>query len=420
MARYFLPAYLEITRRKTPACKGGFFHIRNRLNGAEVQIDDPYEIREFERILRRKYVIKETSLVKQLIEQDCLVDAAYNRRMAKELLKQEEKTLFITMMPTEGCNFRCPYCYENHPSGTMSKETFDRCKSFIERLIAEHEFNVFQLSWFGGEPTLCLDSVIGFTAWCRDVAQNHDIDFQTAMVTNGYFLTLDNLKRLLAVGVNNFQVTIDGFRHDKTRFLAGGQGTLKRILNNIAEIARSDTEGYEILIRRNLLPGDTDTSWYGFMKSIVGDNPHFVFGVIPVAHLGGPHDDEFEVLSSTDKLLDEHERAIRDAGLKLDDQSTEFYPAGGICYASHPYGFVIRENGDLNKCTIALRSDFNKVGSLETGIDVSRNNTWSRDALNPRCFNCPMCLVCMNRCCPLRRELCERKVYCYTHDTRYI
>lgn len=420
MARYFLPAYLEITRRKNPACEGGFFYIRNRLNGAEVQIDDPEEIREFERILKRKYVVKKTPLVNQLIDQDCLVDAAYNRRMAKELLEQEEKTLFITILPTEGCNFRCPYCYENHPSGIMSEETIERCKRFITGLIAEHEFNVFQLSWFGGEPTLCLDLVLSFTTWCRNIASEHGIDFRTAMVTNGYLLTLENLERLLAVGVNNFQVTIDGFNHDRTRFLAGGQGTLKRILKNISDIAHSEIGGYEILIRRNLLPGDTDTSWYSFMKTVVGDNPCFVFSVIPVAHLGGPHDEEFEVLSSTDNLLNEHEKAILGAGLKLDAQTTEFYPAGGICYASHPYGFVIRENGDLNKCTIALRSDFNRVGSLGTGIDASKNSVWSGDALKPKCFNCPMCLVCMNRCCPLRRELCDRKIYCYSNDTHYL
>ena len=39
-----------------------------------------------------------------------------------------------------------------------------------------------------------------------------------------------------------------------------------------------------------------------------------------------------------------------------------FSPNGMVCYAARANSFVVRSNGQLNKCTVALDTDYNHVG----------------------------------------------------------
>ena len=51
-----------------------------------------------------------------------------------------------------------------------------------------------------------------------------------------------------------------------------------------------------------------------------------------------------------------------------------------MCYAADPQSLVIRANGDINKCTVALDNENNRVGRLEENgeitFDVERFDLW--------------------------------------------
>ena len=50
-----------------------------------------------------------------LLEEDELLETL---NKVKEILNNR---LLLTIMPTEACNFRCPYCYESHQAIPMSE-----------------------------------------------------------------------------------------------------------------------------------------------------------------------------------------------------------------------------------------------------------------------------------------------------------
>ena len=65
--------------------------------------------------------------------------------------------LHLIILPTEQCNFRCKYCYEDFKVGKMAKF----CVEGINKLISQRLPNTSNLtiSWFGGEPLLALDII---------------------------------------------------------------------------------------------------------------------------------------------------------------------------------------------------------------------------------------------------------------------
>lgn len=65
--------------------------------------------------------------------------------------------LILTILPTEGCNFRCEYCYEEHKKNVMSKEMQQVLINYVKKNI--NSYAGLTVSWFGGEPLLYPDVI---------------------------------------------------------------------------------------------------------------------------------------------------------------------------------------------------------------------------------------------------------------------
>lgn len=70
-----------------------------------------------------------------------------------------------TLIPTEGCNFQCSYCHKNHPAASMTRDTLDRIEEYITAQAPRYKQVI--LAWFGGEPTLCKDTVLEVSTLCK-------------------------------------------------------------------------------------------------------------------------------------------------------------------------------------------------------------------------------------------------------------
>src|ERR1044071_7965793 len=72
--------------------------------------------------------------------------------------------LQLILLPTEQCNFRCMYCYEDFSGGRMSPGVSEGVKRLIDRRL--DGLRSLTVSWFGGEPLLARGNVaIGRAPW---------------------------------------------------------------------------------------------------------------------------------------------------------------------------------------------------------------------------------------------------------------
>ena len=144
----------------------------------------------------------------------------------------------LTICPTMGCNFDCPYCFEDHRVGRMSTEVQDDVVALTERMLEASGAKNIHVSWFGGEPLLVPDIIESLSERLMALADERGGEYAAGIITNGYLLTQDIADMLERCKVNYAQVTIDGMgaTHDATRRLSGGGPTFERITSNLRDV----------------------------------------------------------------------------------------------------------------------------------------------------------------------------------------
>lgn len=271
---YLIPGYVTY-------CKDGdAIVITSNLFHNKVKVTDLEYQKEFSHVIENGGCEKlATPLTKFLHEQELLATEGEIRCALNEAKTLLNKTLMITIMPTEGCNFRCPYCYEDHTPYTMTRKMLDRLEEFITEKASQ--FPVVRISWFGGEPTLCKDTVVEVSELVQSLAKKYHFEFASSMTTNGYLLNLDYFRQLYKGGIRCFQITLDGWDHDKSRPHVSGQGTLHQILDNLTALSAlpQDLFDFRVIIRHNILEGDMDFSWYDHLYKLFGSDPRFMVAV---------------------------------------------------------------------------------------------------------------------------------------------
>lgn len=314
-----------------------------------------------------------------------------------------EDTLMITILPTERCNFRCPYCYESHVPTSMRRETLDLILKYIKDQALR--FKTINLGWFGGEPTLCKDVVIEATSFIQTLSNVEHIRFKSSITTNGFLLDVETFKQFYSAGITSYQITLDGWNHDKTRPLASGKGTLATIIQNLHDISNLSQDEYQfhITLRHNVLEGDTDYSWYDYLQRLFGDDKRFYMFVHPVGNWGGETVETLNLLKGKDSesLILEHIEYIKRIGLQCENGRTSLFSK--ICYASYPHSMVFRSDGRIEKCTVAMNHPKNQLGVVDSinGITIDNrvNNLWSNTVFKNECYTCKDVLSCFNMRC---------------------
>jgi uncharacterized protein len=278
--------------------------------------------------------------------------------------------------------------------------------SGLKRLIQARasDLSLLQLSWFGGEPLLALDIVLDVTTFARDACNNSGCpEFSANMTTYGYHLTTNNFLKTLNVGIYHYQITLDGDRdaHDAVRTTAGGKRTFDAVWTNLLNM-RSVDRKFDIMIRTHYTP----SSWLatGRLLAMIahefeGDSRFRVF-LKEVSNLGGNNGHRYVTFNDEEKrsVLE----TLRDICGNRIQVKTDAQEDDGICYAARLNSFVIRADGRIGKCTVALDHEGNNVGTLcEDGT-----LKLSRDRLNPWLigittkasshFSCPLSYVANN------------------------
>lgn len=171
----------------------------------------------------------------------------------KKLLGRSKITLII--MPTYDCNFRCPYCYEQHRlkngrewlETVMSSQMIEAVFGVIQNYQSKG-YQISECTLYGGEPFLAknISTVKEIIQYCRD------LKIPVSAISNGY--ELDSYIELLSQsGIKNIQISIDGAGkvNDCRRIHKDGLPTYEHIMEN-AEKALE--HGIDITLRVNVGP----------------------------------------------------------------------------------------------------------------------------------------------------------------------
>ena len=130
-------------------------------------------------------------IINELLENRILIENTFSETDFLKYFHYKTKfagdTLFLTIAPTMDCNFACPYCYENRRKGKMSKEVQDALIKYVEETVTSGVTNI-DISWYGGEPLLCVDIVESLSKRLTKVANDNKCNLKMHMVTNGYLL----------------------------------------------------------------------------------------------------------------------------------------------------------------------------------------------------------------------------------------
>lgn len=320
-----------------------------------------------------------------------------------------------TLIPTEGCNFQCSYCHKNHPAASMTRDTLDRIEEYITAQAPRYKQVI--LAWFGGEPTLCKDTVLEVSNIVQNLQKQYGFHYAANMTTNGYLLNDKLFRQFYQAGITSYQITIDGWNHDKTRPHVSGKGTLQTIINNLASLSKLPPAEYSfhITLRHNILADDEDYSWYDYLYRLFGHDKRFAVLVRAVGDWGGEGVHSLSILhqDTKDVLVAKHVAYLDKIGMSCHNHRNGA-PAQ-VCYASYPHSMVFRANGKIGKCTVALDHPQNQLGWVdpEKGIviDPEVNCRWSFSDLKPECRSCRNVLRCMNMQCK-KSEIIDGKTVC--------
>jgi len=330
----------------------------------------------------------------------------------------------LIILPTERCNFRCTYCYEDFLIGKMKEPVLLGIERFMDRRIPE--LTDLSLSWFGGEPLMAKEVVLRLASYGHRKCNEHGVRFGGGLTTNAYVLDFELFEELLSYEQRFFQITLDGWGegHNVVRKLANGKGTFDRIWSNLLA-AKSSLENFEIQLRIHVRR-DNHESLELLLDNIAeefGQDSRYSLDFEHLRNLGGEGGKTVDRPMSIAELREVEVglRARYDAAVAAQAPANVFLipkrerapvsaipigevrPAGGaetaapyICYASKPNSLLIRADGRIGKCTVALDDDRNTIGKVNPDgtltIDNARLRPWVRGLadLDQRALECPL------------------------------
>lgn len=204
------------------------------------------------------------------------VDDAPDRRKVAPRFHSPMPSLLanLILVVTDGCNLRCRYCilggtYPGYKPIRPRDMSWDTAKSAVDHFIALNRGPVFEampsrkinISFFGGEPLLKADLIEHVVRYARTQEApdcGYWIDF--AMTSNLTHLP-DGVAAMLIANDIGMQVSLDGPEavHDACRVNAGGRGSFRLVMRNLAKLRRLSPEYFRRRVSAVVtLNGNTD------------------------------------------------------------------------------------------------------------------------------------------------------------------
>lgn len=374
-----------------------------------------------EEIEKYPFLKKYNFVVKESIDERKIADLKYNECVYSNNL------LELTIIPTDACNFRCRYCYqEERINHVMTKETANRILLFIKKKC--RSYKGITINWFGGEPLLEKEFVVWFMKEAGEICKKAKVPLTGSMSTNGYLLDEKCFNELIKCKVLYFQITVDGTQesHNFLRPHITHDNSYQKILSNLKSISRNIRGYYKINVRINMTKSiekalDSVIENFRFFA----DNNKFRIHWQYVRDFGGEqvHELEQEMVTNfggVDQFIDV---ATENGIASLHE--IYFGVGAGLCSACKSHSFILDQNGCIFKCTLAMYDENatdNCIGFIDGKgsmiIEEYKNACWilkGREA--EKCENCFCYPICFHKVCPYLRRY-KKEDGCFSEKNR--
>lgn len=316
----------------------------------------------------------------------------------------------LTINPTQDCNFKCWYCYENHIRSKMSKNIQSRIKLFVTKELKKRKLKYFSLNWFGGEPLLYFNEIVyPLSAYIKNATEEYNVPFSNSMTTNGYLLTQDIVDKCKEINLNLLQITLDGDRkiHNRVRN-DKGKPSFDQILENCIYYLQKHEKGF-IRLRVNYTT-----------HSIVGVNYAQILSFIPQEIRSRIQVQFQRVWQTYDKegndlnvkhSLDENIKNLSTFGFAHSGNNQYSLYKGFVCYADRRHYANINYDGKVYRCTAQDYKLENSLGYInENGEIIWKEEKFKKidktaNFDNPVCLDCKFLPLCGGPCFTKRIQM---------------
>lgn len=368
----------------------------NTLHQGVLELDSTYSQKLEEYI---KNNICDEDLYNNLIKGNFIVedniDEIKSYKLDTTLSRFDSTILSLTIAPTLECNFACTYCFEKGKRyNTMNTDTVSKLIEFVKNQM--DNFSGLAVTWYGGEPLLCLDLISELTNQFKSICGEKKL-YTSSIVTNGYLLNKDTAKKLRELSIEWAQVTLDGIKeiHDKRRFTIDKKGTFDVIVSNI----KASCDIIPIGLRINIDKQNMNQS--NKILDLIDENGlknKINFYVAAV-------DDINETCTNT-LCLNNIEFSKFETEFYKDAFSRGMYSAElptaitSICGAVSLNSYVIDPLGDLYKCWNTIGYKEESLGNIWDGIKNKEVFTkWmAYEQIEDECETCSVSPLCSGGC----------------------
>ena len=346
-----------------------FFVYNSEVNGFFEVEKDVYESLEFSKIKNLSANYKELLLNNKILVEEKAKYAYYMRNKLLSCLERFCSTkLTMTLIPTTSCNFKCPYCFEEHKTNkTMTDAVIDKLIDFIN---AHDTSKLLNVMWYGGEPLL---------AFGRMKQILHKIETECnlkihsqSIITNGYLFDEEKCLYFKEHPLSDIQITIDGTKefHNKIRYSATDNNTYDKILDNIDRIVQ-ELPDTRVFIRINIdeaNKGMFPTLHKEFLERWKGKKVYVYPGFVRI-------DNENHTNMASSTIVEDSKRRfyfeLEKYGLPV-----AYFPEHRTksCSAVRKNSYIIGPEGEIYKC-------WNDVSNLDKAIGYLGDNKLNNEEL---------------------------------------
>ncbi len=173
--------------------------------------------------------------------------AEYDDLPVDECLSLDERDILRRMeiIVTNECNLRCKYCYAHGGSYDMKVQKMSpyiACE-YLEKLLLGKYRYVEYITFFGGEPTLCPDTILAICEFFENNVQKHNFEKMPkfSMISNGTLID-ENMAEIIKKYDIGMTISIDGPEeiNNLLRVDTFGKGSFERISRGIELLVKKD------------------------------------------------------------------------------------------------------------------------------------------------------------------------------------